>query len=96
MTNDDTRNLMIDLYAAGELPIELETELKAKALADPRLAEEMESLAAVVKALGELPKPEFTEETSERILTKMLFAGADLTRRKPQTSHLQYQLPMSG
>lgn len=92
----DLHRKLIDLYAGEELSEELEQELVAAANQEPEMSQEMQELRRVYLALRQLPKPEFTAESHERILMKMLARGADLNPRTPTPRHLQYDLPIFG
>ena len=94
MDNDYHRKL-VDLYAGRELPAELEADLEAAALTDADLKVEMVSLRDAVDALRAENSP-FTEESYQRILTKLLMRGPAFEARTPDPAHLQYQLPIQG
>jgi hypothetical protein len=95
MKNELYRKL-VDLYAGGELPAELEEDLRAQALTDSDLAVDMRSLQDTLDAIHRIPAPEFTEESYQRILMKVYARGADIVSPMPIPSHLQYHLPMQG
>ncbi|MFQ3587481.1 MAG: hypothetical protein SNJ74_01375 [Fimbriimonadaceae bacterium] len=95
MTKDFYRKL-VDLYAARELPQELEDEMEAAAFQDPDLSHDMATLRKTVDLLRETPQPEFTEETYQRILMRIYAKGVDIRPPGPTPSHLQLHLPMQG
>lgn len=95
MRNEMYRKL-IDLYAGGELPEELEREMQAAASDDADLAQEMMSLRSTVNALRESEAPEFTEESYQRVLMSVYTKGVAMQPRTPTPDYLQYQLPMQG
>jgi|DewCreStandDraft_4_1066084.scaffolds.fasta_scaffold335390_2 hypothetical protein len=66
---------LADLYAGEELDTEGEALLEA---AGPDVRADAESLRSLVAALRADPGPEFTEETSTRILLQMQLQGASL------------------
>lgn len=76
---------LVDLYAGRELDEEGERLLGAL----PQKAEEARQLRALVDALNEDPGPEFSEETSTRVLLLMQLRGAPLP---PAESSPEYQL----
>ena len=87
---------LVDLYAGHELPIHLEEEMEIAAMTDSDLAEEMREMRETYDALKGAPGPEFTEETCQRILMKMIAKGAVVETTAPEPAHFQYQLPMQG
>lgn len=87
---------LVDLYAGHELPLALEEEMEQAAVVDPALAHEMRSLRETVDALRDEPSPEFTEETAQRILMKMLARGANIQPVSPEPTHFQYSLPIQS
>jgi hypothetical protein len=87
---------LVDMYAGGELCSELEEELKEAAKDNPVLAEDMKSLAETVEVLKQLPVPEFTEESYQRILMKTYAKGIDIQTSTPTPAYLQYHLPIQG
>ncbi len=94
MDNDYHRKL-VDLYAGRELPSEIEAEMEIAAHGDAELAVDMASLRQTVDTLRSEGSP-FTEESYQRILTKLLIRGAAFEARTPDPAHLQYQLPIQG
>jgi hypothetical protein len=94
--NNELYRKLVDLYAGGELPEELEQDLRGKALTDSELAVDMRSLSDTVEALRSTPDPEFTEESYQRILMRLYARGADISPTGPTPSHLQYYLPIQG
>lgn len=87
---------LIDLYAGRELPKELEEEMEMAAYGDPELSHEMATLRRVVDQLRTMPQPEFTEESYQRILIKILSRGVEMQTPAPIPSHMQYHLPIQG
>ncbi|MCW5940785.1 MAG: hypothetical protein KIS66_01045 [Fimbriimonadaceae bacterium] len=87
---------LVDLYAGGELPAELEEEMEWASIADPDLARDMVSLRRTVEALRAAPIPAYGEESMQRVLMKLYTRGLDLQPRAPEPTHLQYHLPISG
>lgn len=95
MDNELYRKL-VDLYAERSLPTEVEQDMELAALSDPGLKQEMQELRLTVDTLKEMPAPEFTEESYQRILMKLYASGLELQKRSPDPSHLQLQLPLLG
>lgn len=95
MANELYRKL-VDLYAAGELPAEIEAEMEQAAFADKDLAHEMMTLRTTAQALKSGPEPEFTEESYHRVLMKLYARGVEIQTTSPTPTHLQYNLPMAG
>ncbi len=95
MKNEIYRKL-VDLYAGRELPKELEEEMELAAFGDPELSHDMTTLRRTVDQLKLTPKPEFTEESFQRILMKILARGVDVQPPSPAPSHMQLHLPMQG
>lgn len=87
---------LVDLYAGRELTEELEASLEAAASSDPSLAQDMTTLRATVDALREVPSPEFSEESHQRVLMKVYAKGIEMQTQTPDAPYLQYQLPMQG
>ena len=87
---------LVDLYAGGELPQELEDELEWAAFPDPELNYDMTTLRRTVELLRELPGAEFTEETNQRILMRLFAQGLDIEPVSPPPVHLQMGLPIQG
>lgn len=94
--DSDFHRKLVDLYAGRELPSELEAEMELAAASDPDLSVEMGSLRATVDVLKNANDAAFTEESYQRILTKLLVRGAPIAPRSPEPAHLQYQLPIQG
>jgi anti-sigma factor RsiW len=94
--NNDLYRKLVDLYAGDELPEELKDELESAALTDQALAADMQTLRGLVRNLQESPKPELTEEASQRILMRIRARGVEIDTRSPEPSHLQYALPIQG
>ncbi len=87
---------LVDLYAGGELPEELHTELEEAAAADPELKAEMTALKKTVDLLKAEPAPEMTEESYQRILIKLYTRGVDAQPKSPTPQYMQYYLPIQG
>lgn len=89
-------NKLVDLYAGRELPMELESELEARASQDIDLAHDMLTLRTTVDALqSSMDDVDFTEESYQRILMKVYARGVEMqTASAP--AHLQYYLPIQG
>lgn len=87
---------LVDLYAGGELPAELEDQMDWAAFTDPTLSHEMTTLRKTVGVLRAIPAPEFTEESYQRILMKLYARGVDVQPGAPDPTHLQYPLPIQG
>ncbi len=94
--NRDFYRKLVDLYAGGELPQELEEELEAAAFRDPELSHDMTTLRQTVEALRRSEDVPFTEESYQRILMKLYAQGVDIQPKAPTPAHLQYQLPIFG
>jgi len=93
---NETYKKLVDLYASRELTEELDRELETAAMADPQLKAEMVALRKTVDSLRDLPEPEFTEESYQRILMKVYARGIEMQKQSPDPVHLQYHLPMQG
>lgn len=87
---------LVDLYAGGELPKELNEELEMVAFNDAELSHDMSTLRQTVDLLKNDPAPEFTEESYQRVLMKIYARGGNIEPRAATPIHLQYQLPMQG
>ncbi len=96
MKDHDFYMKLVDLYAGGELPQELEDEMTWSSMGDQALSHEMNSLRRTVELIRELPDAEYTEESHQRILMKLYARGAAVQPASPEPSHLQYHLPMQG
>lgn len=94
--NNEMYQKLVDLYAGGELPTELETELQRAAFGDKDLAHDMSTLRTTVQMLHDEDAPEFTEESYHRILMKLYASGAPIETQSPTPVQFQYQLPMAG
>lgn len=86
---------LVDLYADQELPQELTDELEAAAEVDLALRHDLDSLKKTVEALHDLPPPEMTSESFQRILFSLYANGVDL-RGEKSVSPSQLRLPLSG
>jgi hypothetical protein len=94
--NKEFYQKLVDLYAGRELPAELEQELELAAFDDPNLSHDMATLRHTVDALHATGRPDFTEESYQRILMKLYARGASIQSTAPEPAHLQYHLPMQG
>ena len=94
--NSELYTKLVDMYAGGELPEELESEMRKAALTDTELAVDMRSMRETVEGLHAIPKPEFTEESYQRILMRVYARGVEFSPKAPTPSHLQYHLPIQG
>ena len=96
MNESDLYSKLVDLYAAHQLPAELENRMDAAAANDPALAQDMMTLRGTYDALLTEEAPDFTEESYQRILLKMYARGVQFQKQSPDPIHLQYQLPIQG
>lgn len=96
MNQPDFYKKLVDLYAGRELPAELEEEMEAAAFADPELDRDMTTLRRTVDLVRSIDAPDFTEESTQRVLLKIYARGGDIQPKAPQPSYLQYQLPIQG
>ncbi|MBS1714864.1 MAG: hypothetical protein JST30_11075 [Armatimonadetes bacterium] len=87
---------LVDLYAGGDLPEELDEHLQRAAMGDPALAQDMVTLKFTVDSLRQMPAPVLTEESDYRILLKLQLQGADAQRRSPSPGYWQYHLPIQS
>lgn len=92
----DLYQKLVDLYAGGELPEELENEMMGASFSDKELSHDMATLKSTVEMMRAAPKPNFTEESNQRILMKLYAKGIDVQPKSPTPSHLQLYLPISG
>jgi len=95
MKQDFYRKL-VDMYAGGELPEELEQEMEWASFGDPELSHDMVTMRKTVELLRTMPKPEFTEESNQRILMKLYSKGTEIVPKQPTVLYLQYQLPIQS
>lgn len=95
MDSDFYRKL-VDLYAGRELPEELEQELEVRSMGDRDLSYDMATLRRTVDFVRSEPRPDFTEESYQRVLMKLYARGGDLELKAPTPAHLQYHLPING
>lgn len=94
---NDLYQKLVDMYAGSELSEELNEELETAAMDDPQLSHEMFTLKRTVETLQATPKPEFTEESNQRILLKMqLQTGEEIKTKSPEPAYWQYHLPIQG
>ncbi len=89
-------NQLVDIYAGRELPTELESEMEAAAFTDLALSHNMATLRRTVDLLQSQPKPEFTEESYQRVLMKIYARGGNIEPKSATPTHLQYHLPIQG
>lgn len=94
--SNELHSKLVDLYAGGELPEELEAELEEAAMADPDLAQELFTLKKTVEKLHREPTPRAGEEAFMRILLRMQQRGADIQTQSPDPDHWQFRLPLQG
>jgi hypothetical protein len=94
--NESIYRQLVDLYAGDELTEELNQELEGKAMTDPALSHDMYTLKKTLEMLREADEAALTEESSQRILTKMRTRGATIEQNSPDPAHLQYHLPIQG
>ncbi|HMS55214.1 MAG TPA: hypothetical protein PKA27_07405 [Fimbriimonadaceae bacterium] len=87
---------LVDLYAGGELPKELEDELKAASIGDKELSHEMATLRHTVDLLHSIPEPEFTEESFQRVLMSLYARGVEADPKITAPAHMQLYLPIAG
>lgn len=92
---NDLYRKLVDLYADDELTEELTTELETAALADPELKTDMLAMRATVEALRAEPRPEFTEESYQRVLMRLYAKGVS-AQRSPDPTYLQMHLHIQG
>ena len=92
----DLHKKLVDLYAGGELPKELNEELEMVAFNDAELSHDMSTLRQTVDLLKNDPGPECTEESYQRLLMKIYARGGNIEPRAATPIHMQYQLPMQG
>lgn len=94
--NKDFYKKLVDMYAGCELPEELEQEMEWASFGDQELSHDMATMRKTVELLHAMPKPEFTEESNQRILMKLYSKGADVNPKQPTVIYLQYQLPIQS
>lgn len=94
--NSELYQKLVDLYAGRELPAELEDQMELAAFNDPALSHEMATLRKTADMIRAEPTPEFTEESYQRILMKMYARGVEVQTQVPDSTYIQYQLPMQG
>jgi hypothetical protein len=94
--NNEIYKKLVDLYAGDELTEELVEEMDARAMKDPELSHDMYTLKKTLDLLKQADEAALTEESSQRILTKMRTKGASVEQNSPDPAHLQYHLPMQG
>lgn len=96
MNDIDLYSKLVDLYAGGELPADVQATMEAAAATNPALATDMMTLRQTVHAVRAQRTADFTEESYQRILLKMYARGIELQKQSPDPFHLQYQLPIQG
>lgn len=84
---------LVDLYAGGELPVELNDQMELAGAKDAQLQVQMSTLRNTVDLLKSDTGPNFSEESYERIL-QQIYSRADATPDSRENSHLQYRLPI--
>lgn len=94
--NNELYRKLVDLYADGILPAELELEMEAQAQRDPDLAREMSSMRQTVDLIRSMDEPDFTAESYQRTLLKLYTRAGDVRPAAPDEAHWQYRLPMQG
>ena len=94
--NSEFYEKLVDMYAGRELSEELENEMQMAAFGDPALSHDMTTLRQTVDTLRSTGRPEFTEESYQRVLMKLYARGVDVKPKSPTPSHLQYHLPIQG
>ena len=67
MTQSDDIHLLIQALVDGELDAATALDTEMRIAADPALTREYESMVAVKKAIGALPRPEVSEMLAARI-----------------------------
>jgi len=94
--NSDLYQKLVDMYAGGELPAELEDQMELAAFKDADLSHDMATMRRTVEALRSAPEPDFTEESYQRVLMKLYARGVAIQTSAPAPAHLQYHLPIQG
>ena len=94
--NEQIYRQLVDLYAGDELTEELNEELEARAMKDPELSHDMYTLRKTLELLQQSDSVGLTEESSQRILSKMRTKGVLVEQNSPDPAHLQYHLPIQG
>lgn len=90
---NETLERLLDLYAGEELDEEAREGFLRAIREDPSLLGRAKDLRRVVEVLHSDPGPEFTEETSTRILLQMQLRGATLGPARPSPEY-QWPLPL--
>jgi hypothetical protein len=85
---------LVDLYAGGELPSELNDQMEIAAYRDLALRQDMTSLRTTVEFIQSDSGPEFTEDSYQRIL-KQIYSKIGTKPLQAESNPLQYQLPIS-
>lgn len=94
--NSELYRKLVDLYAGSELPSELEDAMDMAAFHDQELSHDMATLRKTVALAQDLEGPEFTEESSQRILMRIYARGGDIQPRTEPPSIWQYALPIQS
>lgn len=94
--NNEIYKKLVDLYAGDELTEELTAEMDTRAMTDPELSHDMYTLKKTLELMRQSDDVRLTEESSQRILTKMRTKGALVEQNSPDPAHLQYHLPIQG
>jgi hypothetical protein len=87
---------IVDLYADGSLSETMNRQLLQLAAKDQDLQLELSTLKETVDTLHDDPAPLFTEETSQRILSKLLNRGVVGLQPETNAAFWQYHLPIQG
>jgi hypothetical protein len=85
---------LVDLYAGGELPAELNDQMELASYRDEDLRHDMDTLRNTIDMVKSDGGPEFTEDTYYRVLNQ-IYAKAGSVPVQQESSSLQYQLPIS-
>lgn len=93
--DEQTKQLIVDLYAGEELPEHLELLAAAEMKADPEMRNDASSLRHLVRELKALEAPEFDEEARQRILIRMAMRGADVEPQREAAGLLQFRLAIA-
>lgn len=94
--NNEFYKKLVDIYAARELPSELEDQMEIAAYTDHELSHDMSSLRRTVDVLRSDDGLRMTEESYHRILMKLYASGVSVETKAPAPAHFQYHLPMQG
>ncbi|MBS1719131.1 MAG: hypothetical protein JST35_01655 [Armatimonadetes bacterium] len=94
--NNELYRKLVDLYAERALTEDVDAELERAAEGDEAMKADMRSLRAAVDQLHDLPAPQFTEESYQRILMKVYARGVEMQTRTPSPAYLQFPLPIQN